>query len=126
MDGVMHAAGAALASPRHQPSHGILARMKTRQRLSHLKKIDRLLRWSRMLPFGPTFAARLHRLVGSYDAVRPDQHQKLRWTLEYEGMRHRAIADWLWRETQAVEAHARAADRAATFDPTETRPPQSS
>jgi len=103
--------------------------MKTPQRLTHLKKIDRLLRWSRMLPFGPTFSARLQRLVGSYDAVRPDQHQKLRWTLENEGFRHRAVADWLWRETQAVQAHARVAAIPAAIpealESTETRPPQS-
>jgi len=99
--------------------------MKTLQRLTHLKKIDRLLRWSRMLPFGPTFSARLQRLVGAYDAIRPDQHQKLRWTLENEGFRHGAVADWLWRETQAVQAHARVAPVAAMPDPTETRPPQS-
>jgi len=99
--------------------------MKTLQRLTHLKKIDRLLRWSRMLPFGPTFSARLQRLVGAYDAVRPDQHQKLRWTLENEGFRHGPVADWLWRETQAVQAHARVAAVVAVPDSTETRPPQS-
>jgi hypothetical protein len=101
-------------------------RMKTPQRLSHLKKIDRLLRWSRMLPFGPTFSGRLQHLVGTYDAVRPDQHQKLRWMLENEGFRHRAVADWLWRETQAVQAHDRVASIPVTLNPTETQPPRSS
>jgi hypothetical protein len=108
----------------------MLPRMKTPQRLSHLKKIDRLLRWSRMLPFGPSFAAPLQRLVGAYDAVRPDQHQKLRWTLENEGFHHRAVADWLWRETQAVQAQTRtmAASLSVPFksEATETRPPRSS
>ena len=101
--------------------------MKTLQRLTHLRKIDRLLRWSRMLPFGPTFASRVQRLVGSSDAIRPDQHQKLRWTLENEGFRHRAVADWVWREIQAVQAHARTTSPGAVpVELTETRPPQSS
>ena len=101
--------------------------MKTRQRLTHLRKIDRLLRWSRMLPFGATLYGPLQRLVGSYDAVRPDQHQKLRWTLENEGFRHRAVADWVWREVQAVHAHARTTSPGAVaVELTETRPPQNS
>jgi hypothetical protein len=100
--------------------------MKTRQRLTQLNKIDRLLRLSRMLPFGPTFSGPLQRLVGAYDAVRPDQHQKLRWTLENEGFHHRAIVDWLWRERQAVHAHARVTAASSAFGITETLPPQSS
>jgi hypothetical protein len=98
----------------------MLGRVTTIQRLTHLRRIERVLRASRWLPLPLAWTVRLRRLLDDYHAVRTDQYQKLRWTLQHEGLRRRAVADWLWRERQAVHAHAR-----TQADATERPLPQS-